>query len=337
MNLSFSKFNALQMRSSSLGWSIIQTTDQTKEIMYTNDGGVNWYKKTPANVKVVAADFIDSTIAWVYGLYQSTTQQMPSLFYTNNGGNTWSRRTVPAVEDWERLANTKANMHVIDNAVWVLLSNQENTAQSLYYTTTNGKYWSISRGLDINNIITGITFINANIGFITTTGSISDSVVYQTIDEGQNWSPLMNYPLPIGIIPNVGSIATYKPVFKNNKLIIPTSFSQENQSICTYVSVDEGVTWNISNRMPCKNYFSFSFPDWWNGHLINEEVSNVNYYQTTNGGDTWNFIDYEPLLQKVFCLRFINSTQGWGCNQTSMYQTMDGGVTWSEVAFTMHL
>lgn len=62
MNLSFSKFNALQMRSSMSGWSIIQTTDQTKEIMYTNDGGVNWYKKTPSNVKVVAADFIDSTI-----------------------------------------------------------------------------------------------------------------------------------------------------------------------------------------------------------------------------------------------------------------------------------
>lgn len=58
-------------------------------------------------MKVVAADFIDSTIAWVYGLYQSTTQQMPSLFYTNNGGNTWSRRTVPAVEDWERLATQK--------------------------------------------------------------------------------------------------------------------------------------------------------------------------------------------------------------------------------------
>ncbi|MDA1584880.1 hypothetical protein PDK27_13895 [Bacillus cereus group sp. TH230-1LC] len=328
------QFTSLQMRTDKYGWASIQYTNKKQAILYTQNGGVEWDVVNPLNSIVLFAYPINTRSSWVYGLTKTNDDLLPAIFYTVNRGERWSEFILPIEEGWEKSTDVQVQLHATNmDRIWIVLSRKlasNKFEHNLYYLKTKGKVWKVIKNISIRDSISGITFINDLIGFISVQKQYETSVVFKTINGGESWHPIKDIPSLEGM--NNGIAMAYKAIYKNNLLVIPTK-TNDDKFLMNY-SFDKGNSWHISNKTINTSKVAVSFFSSYYGWVINSENGSV--YQIIKKGAKWIKVSSNPLLKNVFCLHFFNRRKGWACNKKEIFTTKDRGITWKKVVYKIN-
>ena len=328
------RFTSLQMRTDRFGWAGIQHSNNKQAILFTRNGGVEWDVVNPPNSIILSVYPINSRSSWAYGLTKVDDNREPAIFYTVNRGGKWNKFILPIEENWELSTDVQVQMHATNmGSIWIILSRKlkSNKFQhNLYYTKSKGRVWKVIRNINISDSISGVTFINRLVGFISLQKNYEKSTVFKTIDGGKSWSPIKDVPSIEGTI-NGNSMA-YKAIYKNNLLAIPTKIN--NNIFFMNYSLDNGNTWHISNEKMNTSKVAVSFFSSQYGWVINRENGGV--YQIKKKGLEWIELSSNPLLKSVFCLHFLNQHNGWACSKKELFTTTDRGITWENVDYKIN-
>ncbi len=153
----------------------------------TDDGGETW--ETIANIElpqeaqesqigVEKLQFISQTQG-VLVLRMSSTSQETLIFSTDDGGNTWQAfdESIP-----------EAGLLEIPSANEVVLYSSD----QFYITEDAGATFNIiNPNISFGDSLTDMSFANAQVGWVITTSSTNQRVLYKTEDGAQTWFPII--------------------------------------------------------------------------------------------------------------------------------------------------
>ncbi|MGA2298327.1 MAG: YCF48-related protein, partial [FCB group bacterium] len=199
------------------GW--IQEVSRTgPNLLYTTDTGNNWLPGSLANAEEVGTIFfIDSSNGFFAGVYFIPSSS--SLFRTNDGGKNWtdlvlnysSWITCYSVVDSNNfwlagenglLVNSKdggktwsqINSNLRDNITLIHFFSQNSgivTCDSLIYLTNDGgNNWNRANSFPNINYISGMQFINKNIGWLSCFTNSNKGTILYTNNGGEDWIQL---------------------------------------------------------------------------------------------------------------------------------------------------
>ncbi|NRQ70843.1 hypothetical protein HQK17_22045 [Bacillus cereus] len=328
------QFTSLQMRTDRFGWAGIQYTNKKQAILFTRNGGEEWDIVNPLNSIILSIYPINSRSSWAYGLTKTNDNLVPAIFYTVNRGEKWSEFILPIEENWEKSTDVQVQLHATNmDSIWIIISRKlasNKFEHNLYYLKTKGQVWKVIRKINISDSISGVTFINRLVGFISLQKKYKESTIFKTIDGGRTWRPIKNNQNIQEV--NNGNSMAYKTIYKNNLLAIPTK-TNDNIFFINY-SFDKGNTWHTPNRKINTSKVAISFFSAHYGWVINSENGDV--YQVKKKASEWIKLSSNPLLKNVFCLHFINEHSGWACSKEEIFTTTDRGITWKKVLYKIN-
>lgn len=325
---------AVSLRSESVGWAL-----GGGKLYRTGDGGATWTDVTPAGAQILAGQpdagpvaFVQTDLAWAFGQAGGTAQ----LFHTADGGKTWSKAQVPAVGHLQPF--------FLDAQNGWLLAHQDVSMHhervSLLRTTNGGTSWTQVAAVDpgkpqqdgdlpAGGIKTGVTFTDAQTGFLTGDEPAPRVYLYATHDGGKTWNPVAA-PVPPGM-GQEGLITQTPRFFGTRDGILPVIGSQH---IAFLVTHDGGATWTAGGILPRtpSPTTAWSFSDAQHGWA----APDGKLHATADGGKTWQDVKSNLALTGVFQLDFASARaglllQGAG-GQTQdgrLLRTADGGATWN--------
>ncbi|MEC0026256.1 hypothetical protein P4L02_32670, partial [Bacillus cereus] len=263
------QFTSLQMRTDRFGWAGIQYTNKKQAILFTRNGGEEWDIVNPLNSIILSIYPINSRSSWAYGLTKTNDNLVPAIFYTVNRGEKWSEFILPIEENWEKSTDVQVQLHATNmDSIWIIISRKlasNKFEHNLYYLKTKGQVWKVIRKINISDSISGVTFINRLVGFISLQKKYKESTIYKTIDGGRTWHPIKNNQNIQEV--NNGNSMAYKTIYKNNLLAIPTK-TNDNIFFINY-SFDKGNTWHTPNRKINTSKVAISFFSAHYGWVIN--------------------------------------------------------------------
>ncbi len=198
-----------------------------------------------------------------------------------------------------------------------------------------GQFREKYRGLDSNDNINGMSFINPSTGFVAFSnfvGFTQDSgksyvnrnITYNNVDLNGYYS--VNFTL--GFTPR-GVYA-----FSADSLLAYGDFTYEPSIL---FSKDQGVTWKLvyhapynSNALTLSN--GFTDMKFFNNGDIGFAVHNEAILRTTNRGQSWAPALYTPeeLLSK---LSFPSATTIYACGGVQIFKSTNGGSSWTDISF----
>ncbi|MDO8549647.1 MAG: YCF48-related protein [Ignavibacteria bacterium] len=203
----------------------------TNILLYTNNGGINWYQKNIPNfLNVRGIDFINSE----YGIIVGDTL----IYYTSDGGNIWNPSYVSAT------TYLKDVIFIDDNKVLAIGGEGK-----ILKSSDAGKSW-----FPINSGVTGdleiIVFKDSLNGLII----VNFGLLIKTTDGGETWQPI-NYNFS-GLNDGV--------FFGNNGIALA------GQSGDIFISTDDGTSWTIRTVSSPDYLSSIDFRDPLNGTAVGE-------------------------------------------------------------------
>ncbi|MBN2009801.1 T9SS type A sorting domain-containing protein [candidate division KSB1 bacterium] len=259
-------------------------------VICTKNGGNDWITlPKPTDNVLWGICFIDSLTGWVVG-------RQGTIFSTTNGGLSWTDQSL-------EISKSLEDVHFVNkDAGWIVGSNN-----FLASTVNGGERWTIeSTNLDNTGLFNTITFISADTGWIAG-GSIGYfRTLLKTTDGGVTWNPAID---PFG-----GDL--FDISFANSR--VGWAVGEKGTILNT---IDGGETWNWQMNFPSASLNSVQFLDERTGWA----TGGFSLIKTTDGGDTWQYIDKMEGNQ----LFFIDSHKGWLVHaREGIYNTVDGGQTW---------
>jgi photosystem II stability/assembly factor-like uncharacterized protein len=323
------------------GWGI--ATNDNGYILHTIDGGRTWLNATPAGISPIgfSTSFfaLDANTAWV--LPAGTDFYASVLYHTNDGGATWASNPVPF---------SSALIQFLDAATGRALADRGGTAGSnaveLYQTSDGGLTWrsvfynnpdqaGSSDSLPFGGVKSGMTFIDANTGWVTGSGPMTRGVyLFMTRDGGASWTR-QSLPLPVGYDETYQYI-TSAPIFFGSYGYLPLLVfpPDGNTNMTFYTSSDGGASWNgdpgNASRAITPGHYSFS--DAAHGHLW---PGGANLYFTNDGAQTWESMTVSlDLYDFLSQLDFVDANTGWALSgpaengHTRLFITTNSGATW---------
>jgi photosystem II stability/assembly factor-like uncharacterized protein len=326
------------------GWGV--ASNGGGSILRTGDGGTTWVNVTPPGLTGIGystdLSVLDINTAWV---------QVPNadfftgtLYRTSYGGLTWTSVGVQF---------GGANIQFLDASTGLALADRGAGAGSnsveMYQTSDGGATWlsvfnndptrpDSSNSLPLSGIKNGMTFLDANTGWVTGTRPMDGDVyLFITHDGGISWEQ-QSIPLPAGY-------ATYQympqaPIFFGSDGFLPlTIYLSGSTGFTFYTTHDAGTTWtgdptNANSMVPPGRYaFADALHGWcWDG--------GTNLYFTADGAQTWSgTLTSLDLSDRLSQLEFVpgpaGGFTGWAltsvddAGRTQLYKTTDNGVTWT--------
>lgn len=198
---------------------------------------------------------------------------------------------------------------------------------SVYKTTDGGATWTMQLNeamLGGNYYFRNIEFLNENIGFLGTL----DGVVFKTIDGGQNWNPITNFPTNPPAICGLDTVGT-STIYGCGAYFSPAYIIK---------STDSGATWQYINMSAYANALvEIAFLDENIGYASGATTTGGVILKTTDGGTTWNQIYNTNVAgEYVWKLQILpsNSSVIFGSveanepNVGKMLRSTDNGATW---------
>jgi photosystem II stability/assembly factor-like uncharacterized protein len=326
------------------GWGV--SSSRSGVILRSMDGGITWLNASPPGLTAIDTSIVlsvlDIVTAWV--LVPSADFFNGTLYHTSDGGLSWTSVAVPFGE---------ASLQFPDARNGRAMAGRGFTAGSegveLFQTSDGGASWlsvfnndpnrpDSSGSLPFSGIKNGLTFLDANTGWVTGTRPVGGEVyLYITHDGGFDWT-LQNIPLPTGF--EAYQYMPQAPVFFGSDGFLPLMvYLPETTSLLFYWTHNGGTTWtgdplNTSSLIPpCHYSFSSALRGWcWDG--------GANLYITSDGAQTWSKTSSSlDLSDRIAQLEFVpgSSTQftGWALTnvddtgRSQLYQTTDNGSTWT--------
>jgi photosystem II stability/assembly factor-like uncharacterized protein len=326
------------------GWGVASNDGGT--ILRTVDGGATWLNATPPGLIGIGysttLSVLNVNTVWV--LVPNTDFFTGTLYHTSDGCLTWTSVEAPF---------GGAKIQFLDVSNGLALADRGAGAGSqvveMFQTSDGGASWlsvfnndptrpDASISLPLSGIKNGMTFLNANTGWVTGTIPVDGEVfLFVTNDSGVSWEQ-QNIPLPTGY-------STYQympqaPVFFGSDGFLPLIVYLSNTTDFTfYKTHDGGITWtgDPTNANMVVEPGSYAFADalhgWsWNG--------GKDLYFTADGAQTWSRMPTSlDLSDRLAQMEFVPGPSGqftgWALTSvddgghSQLYKTTDNGGTWT--------
>ncbi|WP_097026321.1 WD40/YVTN/BNR-like repeat-containing protein [Clostridium peptidivorans] len=350
------KYNFIDfnMIDNTYGWAIAK-----EGILKSKDGGVTWQNITPKGVNLIDSEnisnksfeekslfhaFVDKEIAFV-GYREKNKIK---IFKTLNGGEKWQETSLALENNWEK-DTPKVNIDVINSKeAFIMITSSkisDNSDVELYKTEDLGSHWtritknviaSLNTKGDFCDIesITGIEFINRNMGWYTVKGEkIKYPFIYNTRDGGVTWE-IQNLNVPKEYLNSKEyGINTFPPKFsKDNKQgYLPVEFnSKDKSSMIFYKTIDGGLTWNPSMPIETQGGIEIIYGVDKDGILWIVDGEGNKIYRIFYNDNNVNEITTEINL-KGRKVQFLDKNTGLLVLDGILYKTKDKGITWEVV------
>ncbi len=326
------------------GWGV--AINDGGYILRTVDGGATWLNATPVGLTGIGLSttfsVLDVNTAWA--LVPNADFFTGTLYRTSDGGLNWTSFPVPFGGGYLKFLDLNTGRALADRGAGAGSQSVE-----LFQTSDGGASWmsvynndptraDSSTSLPLGGIKNGMTFLDANTGWVTGMRPVDGEVyLFVTHDGGVSWEQ-QAIPLPAGY-------STYQympqpPVFFGNDGYLPLGiFMNSTTDFTFYVTHDGGTTWSgdptNSSRVIKQGSYSFtdSMHGWsWDGGL--------NLYSTSDGTQTWGETTTNiDLSGRLSQLEFVPGVDGqfvgWAltgqddAGASQLYKTTDNGVTWT--------
>ena len=201
---------------------------------------------------------------------------------------------------------------------------------ALIHTTDAGETWTAvdAKGIPEQRCKSGLSFTDANHGFINLWGGGQRPTVYRTTDGGRTWTALSALPEPPGPVlrddtgaPEPGAVQAFGDVLLLPVIRQPsTALIQE-----VFESTNGGAKWSYKAGWPVNGAFAFTTATRW----IQLGGDNQGL-ETTDSGKTWHSYssDYNQAAGVAPAMAFADSAVGYATVRGSIARTVDGGHHW---------
>jgi len=177
----------------------------------------------------------------------------------------------------------------------------------------------------------GLSFVDAQHGFISAWSQSSAPVVYRTSDGGQSWAPSRPLPDPPGFTtqPSASSLQVGPgPIraFGSTLLLQAVGNVLSGERHFIFRSVDGGATWSYLAAVPIPAPVAFVTATRW----IQVRLQGLSQ-ETTDAGATWHAFaaDYGQASPYAPVVIFPDPEVGYATNSRGGFQrTVDGGLHW---------
>jgi photosystem II stability/assembly factor-like uncharacterized protein len=333
----------IDFQNSDDGWGI--AANDGGKILRTVDGGTTWLNVTPPDLTGIgystSMSLLDNHIAWV--LVPNTDFYTGQLYRTSDGGLTWTSADVPFGGARIQFLDANTGRALADRGAGLGSNSVE-----MFQTSDGGDTWSSvffndptrsdsSESLPLSGIKNGITYLDANTGWVTGSRPVSGEVyLFVTLDGGASWAA-QSIPLPAGY--ESFQTMPQAPFFFKRDGFLPLMITLPDRTDLTfYVTEDGGASWTGDPRNasrvinPCVYAFADALHGWcW------DSGNQLNF--TTDGAQSWSNIPAnldlgERLLQMEFVAGPDGQFTGWALSSlddsghTQLYKTSDNGETW---------
>ncbi len=326
------------------GWGI--ASNDGGRILRTVDGGLTWLDATPPGLTGIGYSTVLSVldVNTVWALVPNADFFTGTLYRTGDGGLTWTSNPVPF---------GGGTILFLDKSTGRLLADRGAGAGSqsveMFQTNDGGVTWlsvfnndptrpDASASLPLSGIKNGMTFLDADTGWVTGTRPVDGEVyLFVTNDGGATWAQ-QSVPLPAGY--ETYQYMPQAPVFFGNDGFLPLIIYLSDTTVLTfYTTHDGGATWTGDPTTAARvitpgNYaFADALHGWgWDG--------GTNLYSTTDGAQTWSGISTSlDLAGRLLQMEFVpgpaaGQFTGWAltsvdeAGHAQLYQTTDNGSTW---------
>lgn len=321
---------SIRMIDTSNGWALTKSA-----VLKTSDGGRHWQNVQPQGQSLGMnphGEFLTTQQAWVawQAAPEYATQQSITIIHTSNGGLSWQTVTINNVVgglvDAPRFINLQQGWLVTSHAEGML-----HYTVTTYRTTNGGQSW-LRMGQIRSTAVTGVSFLNAQLGWAGIEWPGNTVNVQKTTDSGQSWQQVQ-LPAPTGVndLNGIGNTLTTPPVLFGATGLLPAHISvgaQPTTHLTIYTTHDSGAHWT-SGALADFDSNDVYVAD--SQHIWAEESGSPVLHFSADGGKTWIRLTTTP--QQFGELSFISAQYGWALSNTGhLYQTVDGGRSWQALS-----
>ena len=264
-------------------------------IIKTTDGGNTWTQNSPTYNNINKIHLFDSGIGYI---------QVGNIFFkTLNEGKDW-----PQVGTPNHYSYCSNFYFVNENIGYSIGGGTTSISGDVFKTTAGGITWN-KLGIEVDEGLSSIFFINENTGFIS--GGFNRKKTLKTIDGGITWQEVLTQEF--------GQIQ-----FLNNQVGFAHRIGYSGGRM--YKTTDGGNTWNINIDVN-ENINSFHFLDENNGYFAGD---NGLMYKSKNGGITWEKLTVPYVYFKF--IKFYSKNVGYIFDDYGrLYKTTNGGAKWENL------
>lgn len=325
------------------GWA--WNVDKTQYYRTTNFGE-HWVTVTPPDFSKEMRDYPLITSFFYSGrtgyIMLSRPEEKSMLFISRDGGESW---------ETNKLDMPGGALYFISATEGFMLASLGVGAGSEYvavhHTTDSGKTWdtvfSHEPGqepgtLPSSGIKNGITFMDENIGFITGSAPITESLyLYRTADGGQSWEQKSCENLPVFGEGDMWVPSPVRRIDPSTAFIAIEAFIAERDTTVTHwcKTTDAGESWQFVSSRDQITASDFGTAD------FGVALGNGKLLRTLDGGVTWEDFSHNacpsmvPVTIRVVSqhlAHMICSSNGPGhleaLNQMRLFASMSQGRLW---------
>jgi len=313
------------------GWAISPTA------VIRCDKGI-WADVSPKDLSGISfgmANFANPNTGWVSTSKTGATNI--NILRTVDGGKTWLTTDIAPTEPGA-VPTVKTINFVDATHGWLAVSYGVGAGSEMvevYQTINGGETWTLvaSPRLRIANSIpggglkTGLSFIDAQRGWLTGLWYGDTVWLYMSDDSGQTWKP-QTIKVPAGYITQAGAVETRPPIFfGNNTGMLPLVARSQGQAVIFYMTEDKGQTWKATKAVKSTS----NEPPIWS--FVNSKTGfasdHIQIFKTIDSGSSWKTIKPNLDFKAVTQIDFVTDQIGWGIGKGVFIKTADGGISWS--------
>lgn len=289
-NLNGQRFDDVFFLNENLGWA---ANGYYAAVYKTTDGGATWTQQL--NNAMLASnhyfrniEFLDENIGFLGTLNGK-------FYKTTDGGATWNLVTISpnpaAICGLDCVGTTTVyGCGAYFSPAYIIKS------------TDSGQIWEYINMSAHATALVEVLFVNENTGYASGNNS-NGAVILKTTDGGATWSTIYNGTIAGEYVWKLQILAD------NPKVMFGSVESASPNSGKLLKSIDGGVNWIVKNA-PEPEIQAVGFVDenhgWMGGH-------DTGFYETTDGGDTWNNTTVGSNLNRIF---FVNNNLAYACGTT---------------------
>ncbi|MDT2047678.1 hypothetical protein [Priestia flexa] len=321
----------IQMRSSSEGWlAVQQKASKSLSLFYTSTGGQAWKEVTPTSAPILTAFAFTSTTAYAISEKRNSPSSL-IVWGTMNRGRNWSSAVIVLpLKAQEHIQKVVIEFHNEAHGSLCIMTSEQ---KHLYKTFDRGLTWNKVSSFLINGMVTGLTFVNDQVGFLTVKGNKLYRSLYQTNDFGKTWSPAHFVSVAALLYPLTTDATAYKPLYVDGNIFVPFKVTGPVlHSLFYYYSNNFGKTWRMTPAVPYRGG-AFSFPT--SKSCLIANGSSGALYEQQSPLYVGKIYAQNEALKNMHCLHFVDRSTGFGCAKEKLYTTKDGGKTWSSLSFKL--
>jgi photosystem II stability/assembly factor-like uncharacterized protein len=325
------------------GWGI--AVNDKGYVVRSVDGGRTWLNGTPPEPGALGFSatltVLNVNTAWV--LVPGIDFFSGTLFRTKDGGITWNSAPVPFGGGFLQFLDANNG-----RALAAREARAGSEAVEIFKTSDGGLTWASvyhndssqpgsSDGLPLVGIKNGMTFLDANTGWVTGSNPVEGDVyLYATHDGGISWA---QQSLSLAANSATFQFLPQAPVFFGKDGFLPLMIYRSGRTDFTFYSThDSGLTWS-GDPTDAKKIIKPGVPALADAIHIWSWDGGANLYLSTDGAQSWKATPTSlDLSGRLFQLQIVPSPSGrftgWALTRvddaghSQLYRTTDGS-TWT--------